>query len=282
MRRLLLIIIALATLLPNLAQAYDILILQSNLSSGYVEALKGFNAKNSASQRLIVMSAYAEVDVVRIVREDRPRLILAVGDTALKAARVVQNIPIVSVMSLNTNPQRNLTGINMFVPPVQYCKLFTGTNSKRVGILHDPAKTGWYLKQARRAAEKAGIELVVREVSAPKETLQQLSTLAGKVDALWMLPDSTAVTRETAEAWFRFGQEQNIPVISFASSYLGLGAAAVIEIDYSKLGAQADDITTELLDGSSVADIPTTYPRGISSKHNPAVINRLGLNFEKM
>ena len=81
---------------------------------------------------------------------------------------------------------------------------------------------------------------MIREVSAPRETLEQLATLAGKVDALWMLPDSTAVTRETTEAYFRFGQQQTVPVVSFAANYLGLGAAAVLEIDRIAMGRQAD------------------------------------------
>ncbi|NTV50289.1 MAG: ABC transporter substrate-binding protein [Geobacteraceae bacterium] len=281
MRLLLLIILALATLLPSLAQAYDILVLQSSSSSGYAQVLKGFRTNNSASQRVIVMSDYAEVDVVRIVREDRPRLILAVGDTALKAARAVQTIPVVSVMSLATISQRNITGITMFASPEQYCKLFTAMSAKRVGIIHNPGKTGWYLEQARIAAENAGIQLVVREVSTAKETPAELATLAGKVDALWMLPDTTAVTRETTEFYFRFGLEQSIPLISFASSYLGFGAAAVIEIDYTKLGRQAGDITNALLSGSRVSDLPVAYPLGINRADNQAVLKKLGLKFVK-
>jgi putative ABC transport system substrate-binding protein len=278
MRRLTFIILALAILLPNLAQAYDVLILQSRRDPAYEEVVKGYSAKNNASKRLLVMSDYAEVDVVRIVREDRPRLVLAIGDTALKAARAVQTIPLVSVMSLATLSQRNITGITMFASPEQYCKLFTAMSVKRVGVIYNPAKTGWYLKQARLAAEQNGIELIIREVSTAKETPAQLATLAGKVDALWMLPDTTAVTRETTEFYFRFGLEQSIPLISFASSYLGFGAAAVIEIDSTKLGRQAADITTALLNGSRVSDIPVAYPLGITRATNQAVLKKLGLN----
>jgi len=284
MRRLLLLILALATLLPSLAQAYDILVLQSRRDPAYEEVLKGFLAGNNASQRLLVMSDYAEVDVVRIVREDRPRLILAVGDAALTATRAIQQTPVVAVMSLGLHNHKdsypNLTGIGMFAPAERYCDLLKRMKTRRVGIIHNPGKSGWYLRQARMEANKAGIELVVREVSAPRETISQLTSLAGKVDALWMLPDVTAVTRETAEAYFRFGQEQSIPVISFAGNYLGLGAAAVVEIDRTDMGRQVADMIAELLSGASISGMPVKYPRGTTYKTNGSVLKKFRVSIE--
>ncbi|HXE97456.1 MAG TPA: ABC transporter substrate binding protein [Dongiaceae bacterium] len=265
-----------------MAQAYDILVLQSRRDAGYEEALKGFRNGLSASQRTIVLSSFAEVDVARIVREDRPRVILAVGDAAMAAARKVQQTPVIAVMALGIGPQHNLTGVTMFAPPERYCNLFHLMKVRRVGIIHNPARTGRYLRQARQEAEKAGIELVVREVSSPRETLAQLSLLAGKVDALWMLPDITAVTRETTEAYFRFGQDQNIPVISFAGSYLGLGAAAVVEIDRTELGRQAADMAAGLLGGATVDVMPFRNPRGTTYKTNSAVLKKFGLTIDEI
>jgi len=283
MRRLVLIILALATLLPNLAQAYDILVLQSRRDPAYEEVLKGFRTTNNASQRTIVLSDYAEVDVIRIVREDRPRLILAVGDAALTAARTVRQTPVVAVMSLGIHHQKrshaNLTGIDMFAPPERYISMFKAMKTRRVGVIYNPAKSGWYLRLARQAAEAAGIELVTREVSAPRETIQQLSTLAGKVDALWMLPDSTAITRGTTEAYFHFGQQQAVPVVSFAANYLRLGAAAVLEIDRVAMGRQADAMVEDLLSGNSIEGLPLGLPNGITVKTNPGILRRLGRSF---
>jgi putative tryptophan/tyrosine transport system substrate-binding protein len=275
----LLILLALATLLPSLAQAYDILVLQSRRDPAYEEVLKGLRAGHNASQRVLVLSDYAEVDVIRIVREDRPRVILAVGDAALTAARSVRNTPVVAVMSLGIHSHKishnNLTGIGMLAPPERYIAMFKTMKTRRVGVICNPAKSGWYLRLAQRAAAAAGIELVVREVSAPRESIKHLSALAGKVDALWMLPDSTAVTRETAEAYFRFGQEQHIPVVSFAAAYLGLGAATVLEIDRVAMGRQVDAMVAEILRGSRIEDMPLDFPKGCKLKTNSSVLKRL-------
>jgi putative ABC transport system substrate-binding protein len=287
MRRLLFLIFALAILLPSLAEAYDVLILQSRRDPAYEEVLKGFRSGQSVSQRLIVLTDYAEVDVIRIVREDHPRMILAVGDAALTATRTIQNLPVVVVMALGIHTGKysrsNLTGVSMFVQPQQYVGMCKRMKIRRVGVVYHAAKSGWYLQQARKAASDAGVELVTREISAPRETVAQLSTLAGKVDALWMLPDSTAVTRETAEAYFRFGQQHSVPVISFAASYLGLGAAAVLEIDRVAMGRQAFAMTAKLLkiENSDDSDDATFhFPLKVTSKFNPAVIKNLALTPE--
>lgn len=284
MRRVMLLILALATLLPSLAQAYDVLVLQSRRDPAYEEVLNGFRAVNTASQRVIVLSDYAETDVVRIVREEHPRVILAVGDAALMAARKVQQTPVIALMALGIHAlkgsQHNITGIGMFTAPEHYMSIFQAMKSRRVGVIHNPAKTGWYLRQARHAAEKTGIELVVREVSASRDTVSQLTSLAGKVDALWMLPDTTAVTRETTEAYFRFGQDQSVPVISFAGSYLGLGACAVVEIDRKEMGRQAGGMVDAILESGRNAELPVGPPRKILIKTNPGVLKRLGPPFD--
>lgn len=282
MRRVMFLILALAPLFPSLARAYDVLVLQSRHDPAYEEVLKGFHSGVNPSERTIILSDHAEVDIARIVREEHPRVIFAVGDAALSASRKVQSIPVVAVMSLGIhNPgyqQPNLTGIGMFAPPQHYMRIFRTMKTRRVGVVYNPARSGWYLRLARQAAEAAGIELVIREVSAPRETIEQLATLAGKTDVLWMLPDSTAVTRDTTEAYFRFGQQQAIPVVSFAASYLGLGAAVVLEIDRAAVGQQANDMAARLLKSNRSDHLPLGFPGGVHLKTNPGVLQRLNIH----
>ena len=80
--------------------------LQSRRDPAYEEVLRGFRTANNASQRTIVLSDYAEVDVVRIVREDRPRVILAVGDAAMTATHNIRSTPVVALMALGIYNQR--------------------------------------------------------------------------------------------------------------------------------------------------------------------------------
>lgn len=287
MRRLILCIAALVLLLPSLALSYDVLVLQSKRNPAYDEVMKGFGAGQDISRRVVVLSDFDEVDLVRIVREEHPRLILAIGDNAVNAARTVRTVPVVAVMSLNLHRLKphvpNLTGISMFVAPERYLHLFQHMKVHRVGVVYNPARSAWYLRQAMQTAEDQGISLVLREVSNARETIAQLASLEGKVDALWMLPDTMAVTRETTEAYFFFSQQHGVPVVAFAASYLGLGATAVLDLDRVALGRQARELVTELLEGElSVVSQPLSYPSGVILKTNHTILKRLGIDLVQL
>jgi putative ABC transport system substrate-binding protein len=205
-----------------------------------------------------------------------------VGDAALSAARKVRNTPVLTIMSLSCETggasSSYLTSISMFIPPENYLTLFKKMQRRRVGVIHSNAINTAYLRKAREAARQSGIELVEREVASARETIGQLQSMKGKVDAIWMLPDTVAVTRETSEAYFRSGQEFRVPVISFASSYLGLGAAAVLDIDRTALGLQTATLADRILAGEIPAARQTVSPNGFSARTNTAVMRLLGLN----
>ncbi|HEY3309988.1 MAG TPA: ABC transporter substrate binding protein, partial [Desulfuromonadaceae bacterium] len=200
---------------------------------------------------------------------------------ALAATSKVRQTPVIALMALSVHSlngsRPNVAGIGMFVQPERYMNIFKGMKARRIGVIHNPAKSGWYLRQAQQSAHQAGIELIVRTVQGPRDTLNQLESLAGKVEALWMLPDTTAVTRDTAEAYFRFSQEQRIPVISFAAAYLGLGAAAVVEIDRVELGRQASDLVIGFLTGKD-SGASFDYPQKTLIKANQSVLKHLGIH----
>jgi len=285
MRYFLSFILALTLVLPSIAQAYDVLIVQSRREPAYDEVLRGFRNVRHGSERVIILSDYAEADIVRFVREDRPGLVLAVGDNALAAVRKIRQTPVIALMALGIHNRQgspsNLSGIGMFAQPESYMAIFHGLKRRRVGVIHNPARSGWYLRNARQAAERMGIELVMREVSSPRDTLSRLDSLKGKVDALWMLPDTTAVTRETAEAYFRFSQNERVPLVSFAGAYLGLGAAAVLEIDREELGRQAGEMAAAILREADAAETPVAWPRRTTIKINQSVLKHLGITYQQ-
>ncbi len=277
--RALFLCIALFILTALPALATDVLILQSSQSPAYMEALRGFRSAFTGSSNTIVIADYAEVDAVRLVKEERPRLVLAVGDTALAACRKVRQVPVVSLMSLSltlsksTSP--NIGGVGVVASPERYLNLFKALGAGRVGVLYDPDKSTGYLKRAQQAARRLGIDLVTREVGSPHETIGRLEQLKGSVDALWMLPDTTAVTVETLDAYFRFSLEQHLPLITFAARYLVKGALAAIEADRLDLGSVAVEQVSRLLGRDRepmVAD-----PRKLRLSTNASVARKLGI-----
>ena len=259
---LLLTVFALLSALP--ARAADVLILQSSRTAACADALRGFHATNPGSYRTVVISDYALLDVQQIVQEERPRLVLAVGDQALSAARKLRGVPVVSMLSLSLCLQKqhsdNIGGIGMAAAPEQYLALFARLGLKRVGVLYDPAKSDGYLKRMVREAQQSGVNLVVVPVTSANQIQAKLGKLRGNVDALWVLPDSTVATAVNIEAFLVFSMSFKVPVVTFSRQYLSSGAAASLDLDFYDIGRQAGEMAASLLFGAA-RKVPTLDPR---------------------
>lgn len=269
------IFILLLLMAPLEAAAYDVLVLQSLHEKGYDEAVRGVRRECRASMRTIVLSDYAEADLTRIVREEHPRMVIAVGDRALEVADSLRGIPVLYMMALNPKSRSNLTGVSMLIDPARYLGVFSSLGAKKVGVVYDPKRSGAYLRRAQAVARRSGIDLVEREVRSPKETPGMLESLRGKVDALWMIPDLTAVSPASTEAYFLFSQSEAVPVVTFAEVYLSMGGAVALGIDRFDIGRQLGEMAQSVLDGTPVEGIAPQFPRRALSKSNDGVLRRL-------
>jgi putative ABC transport system substrate-binding protein len=263
------------------AWSYDLLILQSQRSAAYDEVLKGFRSIAHFSERVIVLSDYNDIDLVRIIREEGPLAIVTLGDRALSAARKVRQTPVIALMALTykggSGGRFAVTGVEIQSSPERYAQIFVGIKARRVGVVSNPEKNGAYIRSARKIMAGYGIDLVVRDVASPREVSNQLNSLNGAVDALWMLPDSTTSSGEAADAHFLFSLSQKIPVVTFSSAYLTSGAALALDIDRYDMGKQGGEMATSLLKGAGIAGIASELPRKTTIRSNSSVLHRLEL-----
>lgn len=240
--RYLLLFIAATLLFALPASAADVLILQSNLSRSMEQMARLVQNECAGNHRTLVLSDYAEFDLGRLVREERPTVLVAIGDQALKAAKKVRRLPVIYSMTLKTNEDSlgdNITGVSMMVDPKNYMKLFSSLKLRKIGVIHDKNQTGPYLRRAEEAANSMGIELVTLPVSSPKQVQQRLTDLHKRqVNALWLIPDSTAITPETVDSYFNFAQQNALPVIGFSAAYLSKGALASVEVTRQEISRQ--------------------------------------------
>ena len=288
MRKFFLLIFLILCFGPAAAHAHDIVVVQGLQIKPYDEAVRGFRNSCDAETKKFLLSDLVGGDYVRLIREERPRLILAVGPEALKKVRPIRDIPIVYLMVINPQSivkgHRNVTGVAMNVAPEKYLDLLTRISPKprMVGVICDPAKSGYLVKRAQQAARGRGIELAVREVQTPRDVPDALTSLKGIVDALWMFPDTTVVTPETVELFLLTSQENRFPVIGFAGKYVEMGALTALDIDSFDQGRQAGDMAAHILNGSAVADLPGAEARSTTVKVNRSVARKLGISLENI
>ncbi|QWV92417.1 ABC transporter substrate-binding protein [Geomonas oryzisoli] len=280
MRPLLLCILLLAWAFAAPALASDLLILQSSRSPVYAEALRGLRAAARTNEQPLVLSDYAEVDVQRLVREERPRLVVAVGDQALIACRKIREVPVVTMLSLSLSqkPQSDrVGGVSMVASPERYMELFAQLGAKQVGVLYDPKLSGLYLKRAAAEAADHGITLTMEPVRHSRDLQGKLEKLKGEVDLLWLLPDSTVVTTVNMEALLLFSMTQGIPAVTFTGQYLKNGAAASLDVDPYDIGVQTGELVFSLLRSGASQKIPMLDPRKVRLQVNESVLRKLRL-----
>jgi len=283
--RFLTCIAALTVLLAASVHARDIVVVQSMHVPPYEDALKGFRSGCSASMSGIVLSELQGRDPVKLIREQHPKMILAIGSDALTAVKRITDIPVVYMMVLNprviTQGSPNITGVSMNIPPEKEFQFFRKVlphRYKRIGVVYNPARTGDYVRQAMRAAKSYGFDIVASEARSPKEVPELVSTLAGRIDAYWMIPDQALMTPDTVEHLLLFSIDTMVPVLTFAPKYVEMGALLSVNFDAADLGRQAGDLARKVLEGTEVGDIPQVDARHCRLMRNPIVEKKLGVN----
>lgn len=260
------------------AKAEETLILLSLRSNGYKEVVDSARKACDTSFREVYVNETPDIDIVRLVRESRAKVVLAVGDKAFRiASNSLSRTPVIGVLTLEAGSGSKIVKtIPYQAQPEQYLSLMKQLGRRRVGVVYGNQMSS-YIRKADQLAKSHGISLEKRKVEGPQNVVSALSSLVGNVDALWVLPDSSVVSQETVEALFSFTSASNIPAIVFSKNYLKIGAAVAIEPERATMGLQAGANICEALElnkkeskGRSSGNIYTIH-------NNPVILKKLGL-----
>ena len=218
------------------------------------------------------------------IQSRSPYLILSIGLLATQVAKAnFQQTPILFCMLFD--PERfslsgpNMTGITLEPSPAE---LFPRTKAvlpavKRIGVLYDPEKSGKLIDEATKDAEALGISLVAAPVSSDKALPNAMRTLLGKIDLLWMVPDSTVVTPQSLDFLFLFSFENNIPILGFSEDLVRRGAVLAFSPDYTAIGEQAGRLALKILGGEDPGRLPLRPAEHVRLSINLKTAAKLGI-----
>ncbi|MGD2127403.1 MAG: ABC transporter substrate binding protein [Desulfobacteraceae bacterium] len=262
----------------------EIVAVQSLRIQPYEEAIKGFKSSCHAQIQRMVISERQEVDVVREIKRIRPDMVLAIGRDALSTVKRIKNIPIVYLMVLNPQTmlsgENNITGVSMNISPEKQLTALLGAlpRTKRIGLVYDPNRTAYFVKEAQDAARTMGVTLVAKKAPNSKDAPSLIMTLKKKIDVFWMIPDITVITPETVEFLILFSLENNIPLLTFSEKYLELGAFMSTAIDPFDMGAQAGEMANKIFRGKDGKGIQQVHARRMLVSTNLMIAGKLGIS----
>ncbi len=219
------------------------------------------------------------------INKGKADLIVALGSKALRLAAPIHDIPIIYLLvpfpAEIAGGQANITGV--LLQPEAGAQFRTLNDimpgAKRVGVIYDPAKTAALVDQA--AATNSGTVFVRRPARSGQEVPDHLASLAGEIDLLWMLPDSTILSPQTAKSFYRFAHQHQIPILAFSEKYLTRGATFAIHLDLEEMGRMAALLALRIKQGEKPQDLPPTRTERVTLKLNRTMIDKLGLKLQE-
>ena len=274
------------------AEETAIVIKSQNLSA-YNEVVKGFHDE-CLNNNITIKSVYdlngkmkVGQKIVRKVRKERPDIVLAIGVlTATIVKEKIKDIPIVFCMVINHErfhlSAPNITGISTEIAIEDQLKGFQSIlgSFKNLGVIYDPSKTGNIIKNAEMEMKHLGVNLAKIEISSSKEVPEAMENLIGKIDALWLLPDSTVVTKKSFDFIKSITLEKKIPLLCTSDVFVKAGALAAVFSDYKCVGRQAAQLAGEILSQSSPCSLGIVNPDSFKLAVNVETAEKLGIELE--
>lgn len=115
------------------------------------------------------------------------------------------------------------------------------------------------------------------KANADIEVPNALKNLTGKIDILWLPPD-TIYTKDSLAFLLKYCLENKIAVMGFAPYLAKAGALFCYAYDFVNVGQQAGELALKIFAGESAGKLPLTVPRKVTFVLNLKVAKMLNVN----
>lgn len=240
---------------------------------GFIAALEEAGYKEGEDVVYDLQNAQGDftnaISIAQKFKDDKVDLIVAIATpTAQAALQVNREIPI--VINAVTDPVaaslakswessgNNLTGMSDAAPNKQQVELIPLflPEAKNVGTIYNAgeANSVVQIEVARETCKELGLNLIEVTVSNSSEVLMAAQSLAGRVDAIYIVTDNTVVS--ALSSVIKVCNQEKIALILADPSTVDKGALASYGIDYYSLGKKSGEIAIQILKGAKPSDIP--------------------------
>lgn len=187
------------------------------------------------------------------------RLVVALGaDAAQQVALASAGLPVLVALDPYAQTHEGTTVLSPYADPAAQLRVLREAlpNAKRVGLLYNPAQSRELALRYSEVASKAGLTVSRAEVTDERTVGPLARALLGRVDVLWLLPDSTVVTSETFPFLVQRSFEVKVPLVGFSESLCRAGALFALEVSPTELGQRAAAAAQRLLAGGAASPEP--------------------------
>jgi putative ABC transport system substrate-binding protein len=158
-------------------------------------------------------------------------------------------------------PSANVTGVSDMQPvkPILELAKTFNPNAKNIGAIYNAgeANSVFLVKAEKAAAGAMGLKIIDATASNPSEVQAAAQSLVGRVDAITVIGDNTAVT--ALESIVKVCDQNKIPLLAGDTDSVKRGAVASYGFDYTTLGKEAGMVAAQILSGTPVSQVPVVF-----------------------
>ncbi len=271
----------------------NLIIIQSQKIAAYDEAIKGFKdewkGKDVTIKETYDLGGNVEEGrrVIQTIKNDRlkPDLILTVGILAtILAKEQFPDIPIVFCMVINHErfnlQDDNVFGVSLDAAVGDQFAVFRELirSYKRIGIIYDPVNTGKIVSEAALVARNTDMRLLMAEVTSHTEVESALRNMIGKIDALWIVPDVTVITKDSLDNINKVALKHRLPTFCTSDILVKQGILLSVSADYTSIGVQAARLSGTLLNSPAIMPQGIQRPEKLRITINRKTAERIGVD----
>jgi ABC-type uncharacterized transport system, periplasmic component len=178
-------------------------------------------------------------------------------------------------------PGANVTGTSDAVSAEKIMELAKRItpNIKRIGALYNSSETNSVsvINNLKDYAKKNNMSVVEATVTNSSDVQQAVTSLVGKVDAVFSPIDNTVASAMPVVT--QVANQAKLPVYVGADSMVKDGGLATYGINYDVLGKETGDMAAEILKGTKAGDIPVKTMKDMNIYLNKSTAKAIGINF---
>lgn len=234
-----------------------VLIINSNQSveryqiaeSTFIESMSDYNTK--------VVNLEAEKQPIEYLQDvlntERYDLIYCIGAKALGSIDYIDpSMPVVYTAVLNwrrfqgrnnyfgiaseLSPQVQLTWFKYLFPEIRNIGVFYGEENQTL------------IDDAKKTANNLSLKLETEMLRSDEQLMLSAKAMLNDVDALWLISDSSTLSSiESVEKLFNLAEKLNVPIFSYNSVFMDMGATMSLVADLPTTARQAALLSMKLL-----------------------------------
>jgi len=175
--------------------------------------------------------------------------------------------------------EKNVTGVSNFIPIMPQLEFFKQIvpSLKRLGIIYNlgEANSVSLNEQIEAEAPKIGLAIVLAPVTGSIEVSSAAQSLVGKVDAILVTNDNTALS--AFDSILRIANDVKLPVFVSDTDLVKNGAIGALGPNQYEIGRQTGRMVAKILKKEPVSQLPMEFPEKVEMYINVKVMQQLGL-----